>query len=131
MSSGRWSTGVAHVLSHATRAPTACAASTARRMSVMRSSGLDGVSSQTRRVEGRSASSSAPGTARSAKVTSSPQGWSISRSSEAVPWYASIGATTWSPGRSAWNTASVAAEPDANAAAAAPPSSAASASSSA
>ncbi len=49
-SSGRCRYGVANVLSTTTRAPTACAASAALRMSTTLRSGFVGVSSQTRRV---------------------------------------------------------------------------------
>ena len=49
-SSGRWRYGVANVLSTTTRAPAACAASAAFRMSMTLRSGFVGVSSQTRRV---------------------------------------------------------------------------------
>ena len=49
-SSGRWRYGVANVLSTTTRAPAACAASAASRMSTTFRSGFVGVSSQTMRV---------------------------------------------------------------------------------
>ena len=67
----------------------------------------------------------------STNVVSSPHPAKVSRSSRKVPWYASIGATTWSPGLSVNKTAEVAAEADAKAAAASPPSRAATHSSSA
>ena len=55
-SSGRWRYGVAKVLSTATTAPAACAASATARMSTTFSSGFVGVSSQTRRVRSSIAS---------------------------------------------------------------------------
>ena len=69
--------------------------------------------------------------AMSTKVVSSPHSAKVSRSSRKVPWYASIGATMWSPGLSVNKIAEVAAEADAKAAAASPPSRAARHSSSA
>jgi hypothetical protein len=67
----------------------------------------------------------------SVNVTSRPHGTKCSRKSFDVPKYASSGATTCSPGASAWKTAIVAAIPEANATADAPPSSVATAASSA
>jgi hypothetical protein len=67
----------------------------------------------------------------SANETSRPQGTKCSRSSLAVPKYASRGAITWSPGASVWKTAMVAAWPEAKATADAPSSSCATAASSA
>jgi len=94
-------------------------------------SGFDGVSTQTSRVLARIAARTAARSVMSTSVLSSFHRAKVSRSSREVPWYASIGATTWSPGSSASRTAEVAAEADAKAAAAAPPSSAARHSSSA
>ena len=113
-SRGRWRNGVANVLStthHAFRwwAKVATAA-----MSAMASIGLVGVSTHTRRVSSRHARSSAPGSARSAAVNASPAP-SYMRARRWVPPYASLGSTTWSPGRSRRSSASSAAMPDAKA----------------
>ena len=50
--SGRWSAGVAKVLSTTTRAPDAWATPATAAMSTIFRSGLEGVSSQTKRVRG-------------------------------------------------------------------------------
>ena len=123
---GRVSTGVATVLSTTSRAPAACASSAAAAMSVTAQVGLAGVSTQTSRVApGRSAAAMASTSPVVTKLTSRPQWAACSFSHLGRPKYITSGTTTWSPGRSDWNTAVAAATPEANSAAAGPPSSAA------
>ena len=65
--------GVAIVLSQMLTAPAARAIAATRAMSVTRSIGFDGVSIQTRRVDGRSAASTSAGRVTSTNVASSRQ----------------------------------------------------------
>src|SRR5438094_9235224 len=87
-------------------------------MSVIFHSGFDGVSTQTSRVLGRIAARTAARSVMSTNVVSSFQRAKVSRRSREGRWYASIGATTWSPGSSARRIADVAADAEADAAAA-------------
>ena len=64
-SSGRWSTGVANVLSTTTRAPAPCAISATADRSTILSNGFEGVSTHTSLVLGRIADRSAASSARS------------------------------------------------------------------
>src|SRR5579872_3562189 len=84
-SSGRCSSGVAQVLSHATRAPDFLAIAVIARMSQTVSRGFDGVSVQINRVPGVTARSIAPRSRMSTNVDFSPQDsrWFFSRT--AVP----------------------------------------------
>ena len=102
-------------------------------MSAMPSSGLVGVSTQTTFVRpGWIAATTASASDRSTGVCSMPHGPNTRAIRRYVPPYASLGTTTWSPGRRvARSRVSSAARPDANAKPAAPPSAAASADSSA
>jgi len=82
---GRWSSGVAQVLSHTTRAPAACPTRQIAAMSVTASAGLEGVSTQSSRVRGVRARSTVPGSVMSTKLLASPQRANTSRSTFAVP----------------------------------------------
>ena len=84
-SSGRWSTGVPHVLSTAQSAPPSCAIAAIAAMSTTRSSGLDGVSTQTSFVFGRIASRTASRFVMSTIDSSRPHGPKMSRTSLIVP----------------------------------------------
>ena len=123
--SGCVSTGVATVESTASSAPAWCAICAVRAMSVSVHIGLAGVSIHTRRVwPGRIAACTA---ATSSIVTSStcrPQSVANPISQLRNDQYMMRGASTWSPGASAWNTAVAAAMPEANSSAWCPPSSA-------
>ena len=132
-SNGRVSTGVATVLSTATRTPAACA----------RSAGGGQVGDLPHRV-GRASPPRAAGSGRagsaaataarsevSVNSTSRPQVSANSASHLRTPQYRTRETSTWSPGSSDWNTAVAAAIPEPNSAQAqpssrAPPSSAAS-----
>ena len=83
--SGRCSAGEANVLSTTTRTPAAWASADTAAMSTIFSSGLEGVSIQTKRVRGRSAAANASRSVRSHVVTSSPHGPNTSVSSRYVP----------------------------------------------
>jgi len=72
--------GLANVLSHTVSTPRARHSAATARRSASFSIGLVGVSIQTSLVSGRSARSSAPGSARSAYVKSSPALWRRTRS---------------------------------------------------
>jgi hypothetical protein len=73
-SRGRWSAGVANVLSTTTRTPAACAVAAAAARSTIRSHGFVGVSTHTYLVVSRIAPASASGSVRSHTVTCRPQG---------------------------------------------------------
>ena len=119
------STGVATVESTASVAPAACAIVAVASMSVTLQSGLAGVSTQTSFVlPGRIAARRAPGSVMSISSTSSPQRVAKVVSQLRSDQYMTCGASTWSPGSRAWNTAVAAAMPDAKSAAAWPRSSA-------
>ena len=90
-SSGRWSTGVPHVLSTAQIAPPRCAISATAAMSTTCSSGFDGVSIQTSFVFGRIAAFTFARCVMSTADTSIPHGPKTSRASLVVPKYASSG----------------------------------------
>ena len=101
-------------------------------MSVMPSSGLDGVSTQITFVFGVRAARTAAGSEVSATDHSTPHRETTFAKSRKVPPYASFGITTWSPGTSSVRSRqSSAASPDAKARPRRPPSSAARFSSSA
>ena len=124
-SSGRDRTGVATVESTATKASAACAISQVVAISVIDHSGFAGVSIQTSRVrpgciDRRTASESVM----SMNSTRSPHWVANVISQLRSDQYMTFGASTWSPGASAWNTAVAAAIPDANSSDACPPSSA-------
>ena len=111
---GRVSTGVATVLSTASRAPASCASSAAAAMSVIAQVGLAGVSIQTSLVlPGRSAAAIASRSLASTRSTTRPRSRPKVVSQRRRPQYITFGATTWSPGASAWNTAVAAAMPEA------------------
>ena len=96
-------------------------------MSVMVQSGFAGVSIQTSLVApGRTAASSAARSSVSTKSTFKPQRVASLASQLRRPQYITRGATTWSPGASAWNTVVAAAMPEAKRSAWAPSSSIAS-----
>ena len=63
--------------------------------------GMEGVSSQSKRVLGRSADCIFAGSPMSTRSTCNPHGCITSRSRRATPWYRSSCASTWSPGRNA------------------------------
>ncbi|CAM5712132.1 hypothetical protein SALBM135S_04341 [Streptomyces alboniger] len=95
-------------------------------MSVMPSSGLEGVSTQIALVRSVSAARTASGSEVSATDQSTPQRETTLSKSRNVPPYASLGMTTWSPGASSVRSRqSSAASPDAKASPRRPPSSAA------
>ncbi len=95
-------------------------------MSVMPSSGLEGVSTHTALVFGVMAARTAAGSLVSATDHSTPQRETTFAKRRNVPPYASLGITTWSPGLSSVrNRQSSAASPDANARPRRPPSRAA------
>lgn len=101
-------------------------------MSVMPSSGFDGVSTQIALVRGVSAARTALTSEVSATENSTPQREATFANRRNVPPYASFGMTTWSPGvSSVRRRQSSAARPDAKASPRRPPSSAARFSSSA
>lgn len=101
-------------------------------MSVMPSSGLEGVSTHTALVFGVRAARTAAASLVSATDHSTPHRVATLAKRRKVPPYASFGITTWSPGRSSVrNRQSSAASPDANARPRRPPSRAARFSSSA
>ena len=117
-SSGRCSTGVAHVLSTTVRAPMVLASATIARMSVTCRRGLDGVSIQINRVEGVSARFTAPGSVMSTNVVSQPPARELvaqhhRRAVVRVLWRDHVRARI-----ERLKTAAVAADPEANAAAA-------------
>src|SRR5688572_25707631 len=84
-SSGRWQMGVAQVLSTTTIAPGCRAMATISSMSVIVSSGLDGVSTQMTRVPSRTAPRTAARSLMSTDVARRPQGTNISFTSLGVP----------------------------------------------
>ncbi len=101
-------------------------------MSVMPSSGLEGVSTQTTFVRGWIAARTAAGSEESATDHWTPQRSTTLAKRRNVPPYASFGMTTWSPGASRVRSRqSSAASPEAKARPRLPPSSAARFSSSA
>ena len=125
--SGRVSTGEATVESTATRAPAACAISAVAAMSVTVHSGLAGVSIHTSLVApGRTEACTAAGSVMSISSTFKPQRVAKFISQLRSDQYMTLGASTWSPGDRAWNTAVAAAMPEANSAACAPSSNCAS-----
>ncbi len=77
---------MANVLSQAHSAPASRAIRAIAATSTMASNGLDGVSTHTRRVRGRTAPPTAAGSVMSTKLTSMPHGITSSRRSRAVPW---------------------------------------------
>ena len=90
-------------------------------MSVMVHSGFAGVSTHTSFVlPGRMAACTAAGSVMSINSTSRPQWVAKFISQLRSDQYITFGASTWSPGASAWNTAVAAAMPEANSAACAP-----------
>ena len=99
--SGCCRAGVAQVPSTAHNAPAACAICATRSMSTILSRGLEGVSSHSKRVLGRSAACIFAGSPMSTRSTCNPHGCITSRSRRATPWYRSSCASTWSPGRNA------------------------------
>ena len=118
---GRVSTGEATVESTATRAPAACARAATAAMSVMVQSGFAGVSIQTSLVlPGRIAAATRATSLMSISSTSSPQCVAKVISQLRSDQYITCGASTWSPGASAKNTAVAAAMPEANKAARSP-----------
>ena len=93
-------------------------------MSVMVQSGFAGVSIQTSLVSpSRTAASSAARSSVSTKSTRKPQRLASVASQLRSAQYITRGATTWSPGSSAWNTAVAAAMPEAKSSASGPSSS--------
>ena len=118
----RCRTGVAQVLSQTQASPRSWASCATWAMSVILSSGLDGVSTRMSLVAGVIASLTASMSVMSTKEVCRPHLTRRSRSSSAVPWYRSCGAIRWSPVARDWNTAARAAAPEENAAASAPPS---------
>ena len=121
-SNGRVSTGVATVLSTATRTPAACARSHTAARSVISHIGLAGVSTQSSRVRpGRMAAATAARSPVSVNSTSRPQVRANSASHLRTPQYRTRETRTWSPGSSDWNTAVAAAIPEPNSAQAQPP----------
>ena len=118
---GRVKTGDATVESTASKAPAACAMAAVAAMSVMLHVGLAGVSTHTKRVlPGWIAALTAAGSVMSMSSIFRPQCVAKFISQLRSDQYITFGASTWSPGASAWNTAVAAAMPDANNAAAAP-----------
>ena len=121
------STGVATVESTASNAPAAWARRAVSAMSVSVHSGLAGVSIQTSLVcPGRSAACTASGRSISMNSTCKPQCVAKVASQLRSAQYITLGASTWSPGPRAWNTAVAAAMPEAKSSAWWPPSSRAS-----
>ena len=113
--SGRVTTGELAVESTASRAPAACAISAAPAMSVTVQSGFDGVSSQTSLVRpGRTAALRASRSSVATKSTLRPQRVASSVSQRRRAQYITVGATMWSPGSRAPNTAVAAAMPEEN-----------------
>ena len=126
-SSGWVSTGVPTVESTASRAPAACATFAVAAMSVRVHSGLAGVSTHTTFVRpGWTAACTAAGSVMSMNSTTRPQWVAKFASQLRSAQYITFGASTWSPGARAWNTAVAAAMPDAKSIACSPPSSRAS-----
>ena len=116
-SSGLVSTGVATVLSTATRTPAEWASSQTAARSVISHIGFAGVSAQMSRVRpGRIAAWSAARSQVSVNSTSRPQVRPNSASHLRTPQYSTRETSTWSPGSSDWNTAVAAAMPEANSA---------------
>ena len=94
-------------------------------MSVTVHSGLAGVSIHTNAVcPGRTAACTTAGSCMSINSTCSPQRTAKLVNQLRSDQYMTFGASTWSPGASAWKTAVAAAMPLANSRACAPPSSA-------
>ncbi len=123
---GRVSSGVATVLSTASKASASCAILATAAMSVIVHSGLAGVSTHTSFVlPGRMAAWTAALSAMSISSTCKPQCVAKFISQLRSDQYITFGASTWSPGASAWKTAVAAAMPLANSAAFSPCSSAA------
>ncbi len=115
---------MATVESTAAKAAAACAISQLAAMSVIDHSGLAGVSIQTRRVRpGCTAARKVSTSVMSMNSTARPQRVANVVSQLRSDQYMTFGASTWSPGASAWNTAVAAAMPDANSSDACPPSS--------
>ena len=113
--SGCVSTGEPTVESTASFAPAACAMAAVAAMSVMVHSGLAGVSTHTSLVwPGRMAACTTAGSAMSISSIFSPQWVAKFISQLRSDQYITLGASTWSPGLSAWNTAVAAAMPLAN-----------------
>jgi hypothetical protein len=120
---GRVRIGVATVLSTARHAPARWAISAVAAMSVIGHVGLAGLSIQTSLVRpGCTAVASASIELASTKSTTIPPSAARLFNQLRRPQYMTCGATTWSPGRSARNTAVAAAIPDAKVRQAAPPS---------